>query len=214
MEAARTVFARVGYEKASMTQIAKAGGIVEGTIYLYFKNKHDLLVKVLEAWYLDIMSGYEAHLRGIHGTRNRLRFMIWYNMQILDNNRDLCRLLVVHIRSKSNYKRTKFYEMNRKYSDQMLAVLRQGIASGEFRSDAPLEMIRDAIFGATEYFIGHYIRDSSEKQDIGEAADTLTALLCQALVGNRYFDGLSIPVRLGPAADRDLGETEARVASR
>ena len=55
LEAAAAVFAEKGYPRATMKEIAGQAGIAPGTIYLYFKNKRDLLLAIAdrvigEAW--------------------------------------------------------------------------------------------------------------------------------------------------------------------
>ena len=44
LEAAVKVFARQGFYQSTVAQIAKEAGVADGTIYLYFKNKDDILV--------------------------------------------------------------------------------------------------------------------------------------------------------------------------
>ena len=48
LEAATRVFAEKGYHRATTKEIARAAEIAEGTIYLYFKNKSELLIALLE----------------------------------------------------------------------------------------------------------------------------------------------------------------------
>src|ERR1700737_4967970 len=71
LAAARIVLADKGYEKTVIADIAREAGIVEGTIYRYFKNKRDLLVKVAEIWFAEKLSE-DSHLASIPGTRNKL----------------------------------------------------------------------------------------------------------------------------------------------
>lgn len=48
LKAAAVVFARKGYQRATIKEIAEEAGIAPGTIYLYFENKHTLLVNIFE----------------------------------------------------------------------------------------------------------------------------------------------------------------------
>ena len=73
MKAAREVFSEKGYDEALLSDIAERADVVEGSIYRYFENKRDLLVKVIEHWYKMMLSDYDRQLSGISGTRNRLR---------------------------------------------------------------------------------------------------------------------------------------------
>jgi AcrR family transcriptional regulator len=55
IEAAQHLFTTVGYESTTMAQIAKAAGVAVGTVYLYFKNKTDLLIAVKGGWEEEIL---------------------------------------------------------------------------------------------------------------------------------------------------------------
>src|SRR5690554_2754510 len=72
LAAARAVVAEKGYENTVLADIAQRAEVVEGTIYRYFKNKRDLLVKVAEIWFGEQLIEDE-HLRFIEGTQNKLR---------------------------------------------------------------------------------------------------------------------------------------------
>lgn len=56
LEAAQTVFAEQGYAQASMRTIAQAAGISVGGLYLYFKNKEELYLTLIQAW-MDNLNG-------------------------------------------------------------------------------------------------------------------------------------------------------------
>src|SRR3954447_1880793 len=48
LEAATTVFANKGFHRATIRDVAKAAGIADGTIYIYFENKTALLMGILD----------------------------------------------------------------------------------------------------------------------------------------------------------------------
>lgn len=48
LDAAAQVFAQQGFHQTTIRQVAKAAGIADGTIYLYFASKHELLLGILE----------------------------------------------------------------------------------------------------------------------------------------------------------------------
>ena len=49
LAAAERVFARHGFFAARVSEIAKDAGVADGTIYLYFKSKDDLLISLFES---------------------------------------------------------------------------------------------------------------------------------------------------------------------
>ena len=70
LQAARDVFTEKGYHEALISDIADRAGVVEGSIYRFFANKRDLLVKTVEHWYEDMLADDEEQFRGVRGTWN------------------------------------------------------------------------------------------------------------------------------------------------
>src|SRR5690242_12316740 len=50
VEAAKGLFTTVGYETTTIADVAKKAGVAVGTVYLYFKNKNELLFAVQGGW--------------------------------------------------------------------------------------------------------------------------------------------------------------------
>ncbi len=59
LQAAVAVFARKGYFGARVSEIAKKAGVADGTIYLYFRNKEDILVSLFD----DLMSEHVQQVK-------------------------------------------------------------------------------------------------------------------------------------------------------
>ncbi|HEY2809089.1 MAG TPA: TetR/AcrR family transcriptional regulator [Steroidobacteraceae bacterium] len=180
MRAARQVFCSKGYEAAATAEIAERAGVVEGTLYRYFPTKRDLLIKVVEQFYEEIFSDYEAQLSGVRGTWNRLRFMIWKHLSVMHKDPDMCRLIVHELRPWPQYRQSSIFTLNQRYTQSTLAVVREGIASGEFRDDVPLRIVRDMIFGGAEHHTWGHLRDEGGFSP-DTAADAITNMICQGL---------------------------------
>lgn len=59
IEAARDLFTTQGYETTTIADVAKRAGVAVGTVYLYFKNKNELLYGVKGDWereFVEFMS--------------------------------------------------------------------------------------------------------------------------------------------------------------
>src|ERR1700686_798536 len=80
LQVAAQVFREKGYSEALTAQIATRAGVVEGTIHRYFPGKRELLIRVVEQWYARILADYDQQLKGLPGTRARLRFLIWRHL--------------------------------------------------------------------------------------------------------------------------------------
>src|SRR5690606_6951509 len=123
-----------GYDAASMSEIAARAEVVEGTIYRYFENKRDLMIKVVERWYDEMLSDFDEQLKGIRGTWNRLRFMIWKHLVTIEREPALCRLVFQELRPGPEYRETTVFELNQEYTKRTLEIVEDAMASGEFRS--------------------------------------------------------------------------------
>ncbi len=212
MSVAREVFCERGYAAASTAEIAARAGVVEGTLYRYFPTKRDLLIKVVEAFYERIFADYERQLQGVRGTWNRLRFLIWKHLSVLHGDPAMCRLIVHELRPGPQYRQSSVFRLNRRYTERTLAVIREGIASGEFEDHLPLPLVRDMIFGCAEHHTWAYLRGEGQFSP-DEAADALTTLVYRGLArgGQPQAGGVDVSVqRLEQAVQRLEGLTPAR----
>lgn len=180
MEAARAVFCEHGYANASTAEIARRAGVVEGALYRYFPSKRDLLIKVVEDFYERVFSDYEEQLKGVRGVWNSLRFMIWKHLSVIHANPVMCRLIFNELRATAEYRHTSVFELNRKYTQLTLAIVKSGMASGELRGDVPLQIVRDMIFGCAEHHTWAFLRGEGRFSP-DEAADAITDLIYHGL---------------------------------
>jgi AcrR family transcriptional regulator len=180
MAAARSVFREKGYEDAPLSDIAERANVVEGSIYRYFENKRDLLVKVIEDWYEAMLADYDEHLAGISGTRNRLRYMIWRHLRTIYDEPALCNLMFQFLRTGKDYTHTAVHELNRRYTRRTLDIVREGIDAGELRSDVSLALVRDMIYGCVEHRTWAYLRGEGAF-DPDATADAIVELILSGL---------------------------------
>lgn len=180
MAAARAVFRERGYEDAPLSEIAERANVVEGSIYRYFENKRDLLVKVIENWYEGMLTDYEQQLSGISGTRNRLRYMVWRHLTTIHEEPALCNLMFQFLRTGTDYSHTAVYQLNRQYTRQTLAIVNDGIAAGELRDDLPLRLVRDMIYGCIEHHTWAYLRGEGDF-DADAIADAIVDLIMSGM---------------------------------
>jgi AcrR family transcriptional regulator len=181
MLTARDVFCEKGYNDALLAEVAERAGVVEGTIYRYFTGKRDLLIKVVEHWYEEMLSDYDRQLEGIRGTWNRLRFMIWRHLTVIHNDPAMCRLVFSELRSDLDYRHTAVFELNREYTNRTLAIIQEAMDGGEFRTGVPLRVVRDMIYGGIEHHIWAFLRGEGDFSP-EDSADAVTDIVYRGLV--------------------------------
>ncbi len=202
MAAARSVFREKGYEDAPLSDIAERANVVEGSIYRYFENKRDLLVKVIEDWYESMLADYDEQLSGIKGTRNRLRFMIWRHLKTIHEEPALCNLMFQVLRTGRDYSQTGVYGLNRQYTRRTLDIIKEGIDAGELRDDVSLRLVRDMIYGCTEHRTWAYLRGEGDF-DPDQTADAIAELVLSGLRKRRPEDaGTDVATRIEKAVER------------
>jgi AcrR family transcriptional regulator len=180
MLTARAVFREKGYNDAVIAEIAERAGVVEGTIYRYFAGKRDLLIKVVEHWYEEMLTDYDRQLQGIRGTWNRLRFMVWRHLSVIHNDPAMCSLIFNELRSGPEYRETAVFELNREYTNRTLAIVQDAMDGGEFRTGIPLRVVRDMIYGGVEHHIWSFLRGEGDFSP-EESADAITDIIYRGL---------------------------------
>lgn len=181
MDAGLAIFRRKGYDDTMMSEIAELAGVVEGTIYRYFENKRDLLVKIVERWYEGLLAEEDRQLAGISGTWNRLRYMIRRHLVSIRDEPALSRLVFMELRPDPRYRSTRLFQLNRDYTQRIIDVIQQASAAGELRADLPLALIRDLIFGGMEHYTWGFLRGEKPLQ-VEEAADAIAEILYRGLL--------------------------------
>lgn len=162
LEVARNLIRTRGYDEVGMADIAAALGVVEGTLYRYFENKNDLLLGVVSDWYQHTLKDVEEELRAFERPREQLRYMVWQHLDLIHRDPDLANLVFLNIRSRANYRETIVYQLNRLYVEHTHNILAAAVERGELRSDVPLSIVRDMLFGAVEHHAFTYLRGEGD----------------------------------------------------
>lgn len=177
--AAKEVIDAKGYEGVTMAEIAEKADIVEGTVYRYFKNKDDLLLRVAEDWFLE-QYGDIVDVSAFNGTYNKLRYLIWHSLRTIKEGPAISRYIMTEVRPRSGYKDTRLFEINRDYTSQIRRVFAEAIKSGEFKSGVPERVLRDMVFGTIEHSTWRYLRNEGEL-DIEELADEIASVVYRGM---------------------------------
>lgn len=180
-----------------MADIATAVGVVEGAIYKHFPSKRELLFRVMNDFYEPLITETREAVEGISGVRARLRFIIWRQLRAFTDDADLCRLVISEIRPLDDYYRSVVADLNRRYTAIAVEAISRGQEAGELRSDLPVTMIRDVIYGSIEHIAWRAVNGLADL-DVDQTADDLTELLMAGLAPPEADSS----TRLGMQVDR------------
>ena len=179
LAAARAVVSEKGYENTLLSDIAKRAGVVDGTIYRYFENKRDLLIKVAEVWFGEQLT-VDSHLDSIAGTQNKLRHLAWRTLDIIRSEPVLARFMLMELRPDPSYKSTPFFEFNKKFTHEVLQLCRDAVKSGEFMDDVSPNMLRDMLHGCIEHRTWAFLRGEGDF-NIDEVADGIAKVIFRGM---------------------------------
>ena len=151
LTAAVKVFARAGFYNARISEIAREAGVADGTIYLYFKSKDDLLISAFEdriAWLISRLQNELSTLEG--GPLEQLRLCMRLHLNVVLEQPELAEFITVELRSSSKF----IKEYNNPGFNEYLGILRgiftEGQKAGVFRDDLEPWLTIRMLFGALD----------------------------------------------------------------
>lgn len=147
LEAATHVFANKGFFNAKVSEIARAAGVADGTIYLYFENKDDLLIQVFEESMEKVIGRLHRALERAQTVEERIRIFIEQHLRMIEENPDLAEVITVELRQSAKfmkeYKNPKFGAYLRVIGD----MIDEGVECGVLRQGFEPWLLSRALFG-------------------------------------------------------------------
>ncbi len=180
VEAAGRVFAEHGFERASISDIARRAGISDGLVYRYFRNKRELLHGVLERFYQRILVDLETRVFAQASFCDRLGTLIHRHLETFVADADLCRLFISEVRTADDYAGSAIHDLNRRYTSVLVRVVREAVETGEVREGLDPRLFRDVLFGAIEHAAWRHIHGRSAL-DADQTARELTLILTRGV---------------------------------
>lgn len=149
-DAAVDVFAERGFHQARISDIARRAGVADGTIYLYFKNKEDLLLSIFEEKMDFMLDGLEKALDGIDDPLDRVRRFAIFHFQQVEENRSAAEVLQIELRLSNKFLKDYRPEKLWAYLGVFGQIVREGQAQGIFRDDLDPFVTMWAFFGGLD----------------------------------------------------------------
>ena len=150
IRAATKVFAKKGFFNARISDIAKEAKVADGTIYLYFNNKFDILLSVFEQEIGKLIEHVSLLLDKESSSKAKLEIFVTNHLMEMKKNRYLAEVIHIELRQTSKlireYRKNKFNE----YLEIIAAIIIQGQEDGTFRKDIQPDIARLVVFGALD----------------------------------------------------------------
>jgi TetR/AcrR family fatty acid metabolism transcriptional regulator len=161
--------------------VAGEAGVASGTIYLYFKSKDELLIKVFEESLDRIIIKIKEDLEKIPEPRDKLRAFIESHLRMLRERRELAEVLQVELRQ--SHKFMKEYEPEKwvQYLNIIADILKLGQNKGVFRKDLSMGVFKRAVFGALDEIALHWVLTRKDETYLETATEQLTLILMKGV---------------------------------
>jgi TetR/AcrR family fatty acid metabolism transcriptional regulator len=180
LEAAVKVFARHGFHGATVAEIAREAGVADGTIYLYFKNKDDILVQFFSYKTRQVFGRMRQDVEKAVTATGKLRNLIRRHLAEFQHDTDMARLYQAETRRHSPLVAVQIKEMAKTYLDIVDEIIAQGRREGTLRRDFPMGLGKRFVLGAVEEVIATWLH-SGGRYDLASMADPLVDLFMRGL---------------------------------
>jgi len=170
IEAATKVFAKKGFYQSKISEIAKEAKVADGTIYIYFENKDDILISLFEEQMKAVIDNMEVQISGIDDPAKKLERFASTHLDLIEKNQDMAEIIQVELRQSGKfmkeYKNEKFIQ----YLDIIEDIISEGQKRGIFRKDVIPKVAKRAFFGALDEVSRFWVLSTRRQYDIRTVA--------------------------------------------
>lgn len=180
LEAAVAVFAEKGFHASRIADIAERAGVADGTVYLYFKNKDEILVSVINTAFDAFVSDARAELAKISSPAAKLRRLAQMHLGILGGNRNLAVVFQMELRQSTRFLAPFSHHHMVEYFELVRSAIREGQAAGLFRPELNEKIAANCFFGALDEMVTSWVLAEHE-YSLAQAADSVADVILLGL---------------------------------
>jgi TetR/AcrR family fatty acid metabolism transcriptional regulator len=150
LDAAVEVIAERGYFNSPVSAIAKRAGVADGTIYLYFKSKDEVLRTAIDTTFGRFYQQIEEKFKTLTGPREQLEYIAEIHLSSHQVNRSMAVLMQTEMRQSAKFIAEFSHHHLVKYIQVVREVIRQGQQEGIIRQDISDGVVAHCMFGAID----------------------------------------------------------------
>ena len=157
LRAATRVFARNGYFNSKVADIARAADVADGTVYLYFKSKEEILHSIFDQNMDEAMAACRKLIEDLADPREKLRSIAALHLQRLGADRDLAVVFQVELRGSTKFMQEFSAAGFAEYLKLLCQIFEEGQRAGTFRQDLNAKVVSKILFGALDEMATNWI---------------------------------------------------------
>jgi TetR/AcrR family transcriptional regulator, fatty acid metabolism regulator protein len=180
LDAAVSVFAEKGFHAARVSDVADRADVADGTIYLYFRNKEELLMTAINTAFDAFMNHARTELDAIPSPSAKLRRLAHLHLEALGSNRDLAVVFQMELRQSARFLAPFSRQHMVEYLGLVRAAIREGQTQGVFRADLREKIAANCFFGALDEMVTSWVLDETNYQ-LSDVADSVADVILLGL---------------------------------
>ena len=180
LNAAKHVFAQEGFYNSKVSEIAREAHVADGTIYLYFKNKDDILISLFEEELNAIITTVKEKLKDMEDPREQLIKFCDNHLRMVESDKALAEVIQVELRQSNKFMREYKNKHFLTYLNIIADIIRRGQEHGIFRDDLKPDICSRVIFGSLDELSTYLVTARRKRFDVHEVA---------TMVGNSFLNG-------------------------
>jgi len=181
LNSAGAIFAEYGFHKATISQIATQAGVADGTLYLYFKNKDDILYQFISFKTNVVFKEMNAAVKKGRNAEEKLRYLIRCHLTEFQNDRNMAIIFQSEVRYLREIE-SQIKDISKMYLDLLSDIIERGQIEGSMRQDLFIGLVKRFILGAVEGVISTWV-SADGRYDLVSMADPLVDLYLTGIKG-------------------------------
>jgi TetR/AcrR family fatty acid metabolism transcriptional regulator len=177
LDAAVEVIAENGYFNSPVSAIAARAGVADGTIYLYFKSKDDVLRTAIDAIIDRFHRRVQEQFVTMRDPREQLEFIAQVHLESSSVDRNMAILMQTEMRQSAKFIAEFSHKHLVRYIQVVREVVRRGQESGVFRQDISDGLVAHCMFGAIDELLSSAVFTQREYDAKVTAAQVIDVLL-------------------------------------
>ena len=176
LSAAIEVIAEKGFHNSRVSDISERADVADGTVYLYFKSKEQILRAALDGAFQAFYRLAQDELKQTLSPKMKLRILARLHLRELSRNRSLAVVLQTELRQSAKFLAEFSQRELKGYFDLIREIIREGQTAGEIRRDVSDKIAAACLFGALDELATAWVL-SPREHDLEASADPVMNLL-------------------------------------
>jgi TetR/AcrR family fatty acid metabolism transcriptional regulator len=193
LQAAIKVFSEKGFYNSRVSEIAKEANVADGTIYLYFKNKDDILISLFEEEFGKIVQNMRVSLEKDKDPLQKIKRFAIAHLSIVTKQQELAEVMGVEVRQSSKFMKEYVNKPFIEYLNIIRSVVIEGQEKGLIRKDLTPGIMKRAFFGALDEMARYWVLSTQKKHSIDDAALQISDVFIRGMMSKEAWKNYPWP---------------------